>query len=107
MALRHLEVLGYQADAVEDGRQVLQALDEAAYDLVLMDCQMPELDGFEATRRIRRQERGSRHLPVIAVTAHAIKGDRERCLEAGMDDYLAKPFRVEQLSALLERWLES
>ncbi|MEE8525221.1 MAG: ATP-binding protein [Thermoanaerobaculia bacterium] len=106
--LRQLEVLGYCADAVENGLEALKALSESDYDLVLMDCQMPELDGYETTRRIRLSERESdRHLPVVAVTAHAMKGDRERCMEAGMDDYLAKPFKVEQLAGLLERWLRS
>lgn len=106
--LRQLEVLGYRADAVENGLEVLQALGASDYDLVLMDCQMPNLDGYETTRRIRDSERGSdRHLPIVAVTAHAMKGDRERCVAAGMDDYLAKPFKVEQLAEILERWLGS
>jgi CheY-like chemotaxis protein len=105
---RQLEVLGYRADAVENGREALSALERIDYDLVLMDCQMPELDGYETTRRIRQQELDSgRRLPIIAVTAHAMEGDRVRCLEAGMDDYLAKPFKVEQLADILSRWLVS
>jgi two-component system, sensor histidine kinase and response regulator len=98
---------------------VLDALTRTAYDVILMDCQMPEMDGFEATRRIRELEASSglgtqhsalhsrppRHLPIVAVTAHAITGDRERCLTAGMDDYLSKPFVQDQLHAVLLRWL--
>ena len=87
-----------------NGCEVLTALDQAPYSAVLMDCQMPELDGYETTREIRRREHGN--LPVIAVTAYAMAGDREKCLEAGMDDYLAKPFRKEQLIEVLARWIE-
>ncbi len=103
--LKQLAMLGYRADAVEDGVEALRVLEEERYDLVLMDCQMPELDGYSATRRIRRREDANQRLPVIAVTAHAMEGDRESCLEAGMDDYVSKPFQVAELSAVLERWL--
>jgi signal transduction histidine kinase/DNA-binding response OmpR family regulator len=110
VALQQLRAIGYRAKAVENGRQVLEILDREAFDLVLMDCQMPELDGYEATRRIRRRERRGelgtgRRLPVIAVTAHAMKGDREKCLDAGMDDYIAKPFRADEIAAVLSCWL--
>ncbi|MEO1086464.1 MAG: response regulator, partial [Acidobacteriota bacterium] len=107
VALGQLEELGYTAQAVKNGQEVLRALDRETFDIVLMDCQMPELDGYETSRRLRRLEAvstGSRRVTVIAVTAHAMKGDRERCLDAGMDDYLAKPFRVSELAAVLERW---
>ena len=104
-----LEKMGCRADFVDDGSKALEALEASEYDLVLMDVQMPEMDGFEATRQIRRRRLrapGSppRPLPVIAMTAHAMKGDREECLAAGMDDYLAKPFEPQELAAILERW---
>ena len=107
VALGQLEELGYTAEAVNNGHEVLEALETRDFDIVLMDCQMPELDGYETSRRLRRLEGLSPHgerVTVIAVTAHAMKGDRERCLDAGMDDYLAKPFRVSELAAVLERW---
>ena len=105
VASRQLELIGYQADTADDGLQALAALEAQDYDLVLMDCQMPELDGYEATRRIRRRESDKKHTPIVAMTAHAVKGDREKCLAAGMDDYLAKPFRESDLEAMLDRWL--
>jgi signal transduction histidine kinase/CheY-like chemotaxis protein len=105
VACRQLEALGYRVDAVENGVEVLAALDRERYDLVLMDCQMPELDGYETTRRIRQRESVGEQIPVIAVTAHAMKGDRERCLAVGMNDYISKPFRKEELVAVLDRWL--
>ena len=105
VACRLVEKLGYRADIVANGLQALSALDRTHYDLVLMDCQMPELDGFETTRRIRVRENGrSRHTPIIAMTANAMKGDRDRCLEAGMDDYVSKPIRLEDLARAMERW---
>ena len=103
-----LEALGCRTDLVVDGRKAIEALGKAEYDLVLMDCQMPSMDGFEATAEIRRREGaspGSRRLPIIALTANAMAGDRERCLDSGMDDYLSKPLRQEDLQAALTRWL--
>jgi Amt family ammonium transporter len=103
-----LRQAGVECHAVENGLQVLQAAQRERFDLVLMDCQMPEMDGFEATRRIREMECGGQlagHLPVIALTANAIKGDRERCLEAGMDDYIVKPFEPDALLEMIERLL--
>lgn len=103
--LRQLAELGYTAaTAVEDGRQALAALAQDSYQLVLMDCQMPGIDGYAATRTIRGGETGGR-MPIIAVTAHAMKGEQQRCLQAGMDDYLVKPFRRQDLAAKLELWL--
>ena len=105
-----LEQIGVQVRMVDNGRQALQAVEEEDFDIVLMDCQMPEMDGYEATGRIREAEtkRGvpaHERLPVIAVTASAVKGDRERCIDAGMDEYLPKPFHQAELHALLSRWL--
>jgi CheY-like chemotaxis protein len=85
----------------------LEALSKDRYDLVLMDCQMPEMDGFEATAEIRRREADSRRTPIVAMTANSMKGDRDRCIAAGMDGYLSKPFRGAQLDTVLGRWLRS
>jgi CheY-like chemotaxis protein/HPt (histidine-containing phosphotransfer) domain-containing protein len=106
VALGMLEALGLTVAVADNGRQAVAQVAAAAYDLVLMDCQMPELDGFGATAEIRRGERArGGHLPIVALTANALDGDREICLAAGMDDYLSKPFTREQLVATLRRWL--
>ncbi len=105
VAARILDQLGYRVDVVPDGVEALAALAATPYDAVLMDCHMPEMDGFEATRRIRAGESGNRHTPIIALTADAMAGDRERCLAAGMDDYLAKPIRPAEVDAMLRNWL--
>jgi signal transduction histidine kinase/DNA-binding response OmpR family regulator/HPt (histidine-containing phosphotransfer) domain-containing protein/HAMP domain-containing protein len=107
-----LAALGYDCKRVRNGREALATVKNGLGDLVLMDCQMPEMDGYEATRLIRQWEqqeapngRRGRRLPVVALTAHAMKGDRARCLEAGMDDYLTKPLEIEELAKTLTRWL--
>jgi two-component system sensor histidine kinase/response regulator len=108
VALRMLEMLGCDAEVAEDGLQALTAVSSKAFDLVLMDCQMPEMDGFQATTAIRQHEqrsKGDPHIPIIALTANAMEGDRERCLAVGMDDFLSKPFTKDQLQALLKQWL--
>jgi signal transduction histidine kinase/DNA-binding response OmpR family regulator/putative methionine-R-sulfoxide reductase with GAF domain len=104
VALKTLERLGYRADVAANGLEVLAALERQPYDLVLMDVQMPELDGLEAARRITRELPPARRPRIVAMTASAMQGDREACLEAGMDDYISKPVRAEQLREVLERW---
>ncbi len=108
VAAAMLESLGVAYSMVGNGLAALEQVSRETFDLVLMDCQMPEMDGFEATAEIRRRQHvGSvrRTLPVIALTANAVEGDRERCIAAGMDDYLSKPFTREQLSVILQRWM--
>jgi signal transduction histidine kinase/CheY-like chemotaxis protein len=105
VAVHVLERCGFRAHVVNDGREALQALSTQSYDAVLMDCQMPNIDGYEATKELRRREGGTRHTPVIAMTAHAMTGDRDRCLAAGMDDYIAKPVRSQTLVEVLRRWI--
>jgi len=106
VALTLLRKLGFQADIASTGVEAVAAVTHNAYDLVLMDCQMPEMDGFEATQRIR-QHPSSKTLPIIAMTAHALPGDRQRCIAAGMDDYLAKPVVLETLREKLLAWLSA
>jgi CheY-like chemotaxis protein len=99
-----LEHLGYTVDLADDGLEALDALERASYDAVLMDVHMPRLDGYQATAEIRRREAQGPRTPIIAMTAGAIAGDRERCLEAGMDDYVSKPIGKEAVAAALNRW---
>jgi two-component system, sensor histidine kinase and response regulator len=107
VALSILKKIGYKADAVANGKEAVKALQGIPYDLVLMDCQMPEMDGYEASRRIRNPETGviNKVVPIIAMTANAMEGDREKCLNAGMNDYLAKPVQPRELSDMLIKWL--
>jgi PAS domain S-box-containing protein len=105
VTVRTLERCGCHVDVVSDGRQALDALAKQHYDAVLMDCEMLEMDGYNATAELRRREYGTLHTPVIAMTAHALPDDRARCLAAGMDDYVSKPIRREQLIATLRRWI--
>jgi CheY-like chemotaxis protein len=105
VAIAVLKKLGLAPDLAVNGLEACAAAESRSYDLILMDCQMPEMDGFQATRRIREQEGGARRVPILAMTANAMAGDRERCLEAGMDDYLAKPIAILDLKEALLRWL--
>jgi two-component system sensor histidine kinase/response regulator len=116
LAVRMLEKLGYQSDVVGNGQEALAALERVSYAMVLMDCQMPLVDGLEATRLIRENERRqssivngqsmpSSHIPIVALTANAMSGDRDCCLAAGMDDFLTKPVRKNNLKEALERWI--
>lgn len=102
---RILENMGISVDVVEDGEQALEMLAGNDYDMLLLDCHMPRLDGYATSEQIRAAENGKRHLPIIAITASAMSGDRERCLAAGMDDYIAKPIRVEELRRVFKRFL--
>lgn len=127
LAVRMIEKLGYRPDVVGNGQEALAALEKEQYAAILMDCQMPIMDGFEATRKVREREallvkreasgpseqdthhasRVTHHIPIIAVTANAMQGDRERCLAAGMDEYLAKPVKLDELRAAMQRWVRS
>jgi CheY-like chemotaxis protein len=104
VAITQLRKLGYSADAVANGLEVLDAIESVPYDVILMDCQMPEMDGYEATKRIRASTSKTANIPIVAMTAHAMEGDRERCLEAGMNDYVSKPVKIEELGRVLEHW---
>lgn len=105
VAAEMLKRLGCRADVVGNGREAVEALRRLPYDLVFLDCHMPEMDGFEACRAIRAGETAGRRIPVIAMTASALKGDREKCLAAGMDDYVPKPVRMSELAGAVNRWL--
>ena len=107
VALGILKKFGLRADAVADGSEAINALETLSYDLVLMDVQMPVMDGLEATRQIRSPQSSVRNheVPIIAMTAHALQGDRERCLESGMNDYITKPVSPKALVKILEKWL--
>jgi two-component system sensor histidine kinase/response regulator len=106
LAVTLLKRAGFSVEAVDNGKLVMEALKEKAYDLVFMDVQMPEMDGLEATRAIREMEGERQHTPIIAMTAHVMKGDRERCLEAGMDDYISKPIEPKVMFSAIEKWIK-
>ncbi len=105
VAARMMERLGFGADMAANGLEALGAISKIPYSLIFMDCQMPYMDGFSATREIRNSEGAEHHTPIIAMTAAASEADRRRCFEAGMDDYISKPIKLEEMSSLIERWL--
>jgi CheY-like chemotaxis protein len=105
LATLMLSKLQCSVDLAVDGREAVRLFEQLPYDCVFMDCQMPELDGYGATREIRAREKEGAHIPIIAVTANAMAGDREKCLAAGMDDYIAKPVRASDLAKALQRWV--
>jgi two-component system sensor histidine kinase/response regulator len=105
VAVRMLEKFGLRADVAANGREAVRMVRALRYDAVLMDCQMPEMDGYEATREIRRAETAGQHVTIIAMTAEALAGARERCSSAGMDDYIAKPVMFGDFSRVIEKWL--
>ena len=103
LTVRLLQKRGYEVSVVGDGRAAVEAFQKEDFQLVLMDLQMPEMDGFEATSAIREKERSTgRHIPIIAMTAHALKGDQDRCLAAGMDGYISKPIRTSEMFSTIE-----
>jgi CheY-like chemotaxis protein len=104
--LRLLQSLGLEVVAVRNGQEALDAVGASPFDLVVMDCQMPVMDGYEATREIRRREGSEGHTPIVALTAHALTGDRDRCLAAGMDDFVPKPVGRGTLADVLSSWVE-
>jgi signal transduction histidine kinase/DNA-binding response OmpR family regulator len=104
MVVRMLERMDCRVDVAANGLEAVEKATQSSYDLIFMDCQMPEMDGYDATGEIRRHENSSRHTPIIAMTAHAMKGDREKCLRAGMDDYIPKPIKKEKMMEVLRKW---
>jgi two-component system CheB/CheR fusion protein len=103
----YLSRLVVDFDIAENGRQAIKMATQTKYDLIFMDIQMPEMDGFEATRQIRRDEANIRHTVIVALTADAMVGDREKCLQAGMDDYLNKPLKSEKVTEILKKWVHT
>ena len=102
---KQLSALGYTVEIADGARQGLDIISKGSSDLVLMDCEMPEMDGYQAVAEIRRREGSARHTVVIALTAHATADDRARCLDAGMDDYLSKPVKLQALAEMLDTWV--
>jgi CheY-like chemotaxis protein len=107
LAAAMLRSLGCGVEIVENGHQVLESIARESYDLILMDCQMPDMDGYETTRRIRSRPSADHQVPIVALTAHALDEDRQKCVEAGMDDYLSKPFSQQQLASAIGPWLKN
>ncbi len=104
-ALGILAKIGFSADAAYNGLEALEVLESTRYDIILMDCKMPGMDGYTATRKIRKMDSLNRNAPVIAMTAYGVEGERDKCIEAGMDDYIAKPVNTRTLSDMISKWL--
>lgn len=102
-----LDRLECDVDTAENGREALEQVGVNEYDVIFMDLQMPEMDGLEATRKIREMQKGKKHTPIIALTANAMQGDQKKCLDSGMDDYLSKPFEVKDIENLLDKYCNS
>ncbi|WP_041941545.1 response regulator [Waddlia chondrophila] len=100
-----LELMEFTVDIAENGREALEMYESNAYDAILMDVQMPEMDGFQTTAEIRKKEKNGKRIPIIALTANAMSGDREKCLNAGMDDYLSKPIEASKLEEILKKYI--
>jgi len=98
---------GFTMEAVENGQEAVNIADSRQYDIILMDCNMPIMDGWQATEKIRQTDGPNKLTPIIAVTANAMKGDREKCIQAGMDDYISKPVERKRLEEVLSKWLAS
>jgi CheY-like chemotaxis protein len=105
LAARVLERLGCRVEVAANGREAVELVARIEFDLVFMDCQMPVMDGYQATTEIRKFMNGGRRLPIIAMTANAMQGDKERCIASGMDDYIAKPIKLDEIGKALQRWL--
>jgi CheY-like chemotaxis protein len=105
VAVDNLTMLGYRVDTARNGAEAVRLATAKPYQAILMDCQMPTMDGYTATAQLRQREQAGQHIPIIAMTAGALAEDRQRCLDAGMDDYLAKPIDPRQLYAALSRWI--
>jgi CheY-like chemotaxis protein len=105
VAVGQLRNLGYDADVVGSGTEALEVIRRQSYDLILLDCQMPDIDGYDVARAIRGMETAGRRVPIVAMTAHTMDGEREKCLAVGMDDYLTKPVTMQRLGGVLVRWL--
>jgi two-component system, sensor histidine kinase and response regulator len=107
IALKIVDKMGYRADVAQNGQEAIEALNQVAYNLVFMDCQMPILDGYEATRIIRNETSSTINpkVPIVAMTAHAMKGAKEECMAAGMDDYISKPITPDTIAEMIRKWI--
>jgi CheY-like chemotaxis protein len=105
LAVKLLEKFGCQVEVAANGKEAVEMTEKKDYDIIFMDCQMPVMDGYEATVLIRRRKDSTKHVAIIAMTAHALEGEREKCLKAGMDDYLPKPIKKEAFLGMIQKWI--